>query len=224
MIEVNLHPSGDKKRRKKGGGLSGIEVGLPDFGDVEILESIRSDPWNAAFIGSLVIVPLLVLGLWLGQRSESQQLQERLDSALADSARLADLRALTDSITSRRAEIRDRVQLVRELDGNRYVWPHLMDQVAAALPSNAWIESVSRRSPLPDLSVQLEGTAGTALVITDFVRNLESSAYVEGVQIVGSQRQMEDGVSTQSFTLNVKYGAREAGSSGSRTALAGRGD
>lgn len=224
MIEVNLHPSGDRKRRKKGGG-SGIDISMPDFGDVQILDSIRSDPWNAAFIGALVIVPLLVLGLWLGQRSEEQQLQSRLDEALADSARLADLRALSDSLTEREQEIRQRIQLVRELDQNRYVWPHLMDELAAALPSSAWVRAVKQQSPLPNLQVQVLGTAGTPLVITDFVRNLERSPYLRDVQIVGTNKQMVDGVSTQAFTLNMRYQSPgRSGESGSRVTMSAGGN
>jgi Tfp pilus assembly protein PilN len=208
MIEVNLHPSGEKKRRKKGGLFSGVDLGMPDFGDIEILDSIRAEPWNAAFIASLVIVPLIVGVLWFTQRSSEQELESRLDTALADSARLADLRALSDSLTERRTEIRSRIELVRGLDQNRYVWPHLMDEVASALPSSAWLQGVTQQSPLPGLQVQVEGTAGTPLVITDFVRNLESSPYIRDVQIVGSSKEIIDGVSTQSFTLNLRYRAQ----------------
>lgn len=221
MIEVNLHPSGDKKRRKKGGALSGLSFEMPDFGDVRVLDSFRDDPWNVAMLAAFILVPLVVLFLWFNQRSEAQDLQARLDEALADSARLAELTAVNDSLSERRAEIRSRVQVVRQLDQNRYVWPHLLDEIAAALPRDAWLDAVKQQSPLPDLQVQVMGIAGTPLVVTDYVRNLERSPYIGEVQIVGTSKQVDDGVATQSFTLNVSYtrpGPQE------RTALAaGRG-
>lgn len=221
MIEVNLHPSGGKKRRKKGGGVSGIKLEMPDFGDVRLLETVRSDPWNVAMIVSFVVVPLAVLFLWLGQRSEAEELQSRLDEALADSARLAELTAVNDSLSERRAQIRSRVQVVRQLDRNRYVWPHLLDEISAALPREAWLSNIQQQSPLPDLQVQLMGVAGRPLVVTEFVRRLEQSPYVGDVQIVATNKQMTDGVSTQAFTLNVTYS--QAGDGSSRTAMSAAG-
>lgn len=223
MIEVNLHPSRKGGRGRKGGGRSGLDLSMPDLGDVQFLDRVRSDPWNAAMIGALILVPLLIVFFWLGQRSTEQQLQERLDAALADSARLADLRALSDSLTSREQEIRERIRLVRGLDDNRYVWPHLMDELSSALPARAWLESVIQQSPLPNLEVQVQGNAGSPLIITDFVRNLERAPHVGEVQIVGSNRQLIDGVSTQAFTLNVTYRSSSGSESQQTVSLSGDG-
>ena len=222
MIEVNLHPSGKKKRRKKGGVLSGLSLEMPDFGNVRFLETLRTDPWNAAMIASFILVPLVVIFLWLGQRSRDEELQARLDDALADSAQLAEQLALNDSLTRRRAEIRSRVEVVRQLDRNRYVWPHVLDEVSAALPREAWLDAVTQQTGLPNLQVQVMGIAGTPLVVTDYVRNLERSPYIGEVQIVETSKQMEDGVSTQAFTLNLTYASPSAGAAG-RTAMAAGG-
>lgn len=205
MIDVNLHPSRARKRRKRRRGLSGLSFEMPDFGNVAVLDTFRGDPWNAAMIASFIVVPVVVIFLWLQQRSEAEELQARLDGALADSARLAEQLALNDSLTRRRAQIRSRIQVVRQLDQNRYVWPHVLDEISAALPRDAWLDAVRQQSPLPDLQVQLTGIAGTPLVVTDYVRNLERSPYVGEVQIVGTSKQMEDGVATQAFTLNISY-------------------
>lgn len=223
MIEVNLHPSGGKKRRKRGGGLSDLSIDLPDMGNVRVLESFRSDPWNAAMIASFILVPLVVLAMWLTQRSEAESLQSRLDEALADSARLAELAAVNDSLTERRALIRSRVRVVRQLDQNRYVWPHLLDEISAALPRDAWLDAIQQQAPLPDLQVQVMGIAGTPLIVTDYVRNLERSPYIGDVQIVGTNKEVQDGVSTQSFTLTVSYTPPREDRQGQQTALAAGG-
>lgn len=207
MIEVNLHPSGEKKRRGKGGGLSGIEFEMPDFGGFDLAESFRSEPHRATFLVLLVVVPVVVGFLWFRQSSRAQELQSSLEEARQDSARLADLRQLSDSLTQRRKEIRDRIRLVRRLDDNRYVWPHLMDEIATALPPNAWLRGFKQQSELPDLRLQVMGTAARPLVITRFVRNLEASPFIGNVQIVGSNKQMNQGVSTQSFVLSLSYSA-----------------
>lgn len=211
MIEVNLHPSGEKKRGRKKGGLSGIDIELPSLADLSVLDTFRTEPHKATFVVLLVVVPVLAGFLWWNQRSRAQELETRLEEARQDSTRLADLRQLSDSLTSRREEIRKRIDLVRSLDENRFVWPHLMDEIAAALPSTAWLRGFKQQSELPGLQLQLMGTAARPLVITRFVRNLEQSPFIGDVQIVGSNKQVEDGVATQAFVLQLTYSAPPRG-------------
>ncbi len=204
MIEVNLHPGGGKKKRD-GGALSGLSISLPDLDEIGGLDTLRSDPWHGSFVLFLVIVPLVVGFLWYQQSERAERLDQRLESALADSARLADLRTLSDSITSRRQLIQERIALVRELDQNRFAWPHLMDEVSQALPNRAWLTSITRQSGLPDLRVRIEGAATSPLVITQFVRALEGSSFVSDVRIENSQRGDAEGMVTQDFELSVGY-------------------
>lgn len=205
MIEVNLHPSAKKKGRGGKSAFSGIDFEMPDFGGFSPVETFRSEPHRAICTVVLVVVPLAAGLLWFQQSSRAGDLETRLEEARQDSTRLADLRELSDSLTARRQEIRDRVELVRNLDDNRFVWSHLLDEVAQALPQRAWLRGLKQQGQLPDLELQIMGTAARPLVITEFVRNLEQSPFVGDVQIVGSNRQMSDGVSTQSFVLSVMY-------------------
>ena len=114
---------------------------------------------------------------------------------------------MSDSLTARREEIRGRVALVEQLDRNRFVWPHLMDEISRALPRLAWLNSLRQMSPLPDVGVQIQGIAANPLAITEFVRNLEASDYITDVRILGSQKQTLEGgqLSVQAFTLTARF-------------------
>lgn len=203
MIEVNLHPSGERKKKSRGPDLS---LSLPDLEGFGGMEALRSDPWHASFLIFLVLVPLVVGYMWYQQGNRAEKLDTRLEEALADSARLADLRALGDSIRSRQTEIRSRVDLVKELDQNRFAWPHLMDELSRALPQEAWLTQISRTSALPDLQIEVRGAGTSALIVTDFVRALERSQFFTEVRIVDSERrQSGSGVQGQAFTLQVEY-------------------
>jgi Tfp pilus assembly protein PilN len=198
MIEINLHPSGgEKKARRKR-----RSVNRPTSAR---MQSLREDPWNAALIAVLILVPLAVLSLWLMQRSRDHSLQAQLETATADSARLAELRSLSDSLTGRRQAVQKRINLVEQLDGNRFVWPHLLDEIGRAVPDLAWLTAIKRESPLPNVQVQLLGTAASPLVVTQFVHNLERSPYLTDVQIVSTQAQQVKGLTAQAFTLTVRY-------------------
>lgn len=200
MIEVNLLPESQRAAAKKRKAKS-VSPGrrLPSV-------SLGRDPWTTALIVGAVVVPLAVLGLWLTQRAEARGLEDRLAEATADSARLAELRAISDSLTDRQRMIRERVQLIERLDRNRFVWPHLMDEISRAVPQFAWLTSLQQSGSPPDVSVQIQGMAANPLTITEFVRNLQASSHIGDVRIVGSQQQeIEDGLAVQAFTLVASY-------------------
>lgn len=197
MIEVNLLPESQRKapkRRAKG-------LGRPFPG-----VSLGKDPWTTALAVAAVLVPLVVLGLWLAQRAEARGLEQRLSRATAESARLADLRAISDSLTARQEMIRERVALIERLDRNRFVWPRMMDEISRALPQFAWLTNLRQTASLPDVAVQIQGMAANPLTITEFVRNLQASPYIADVRIVGSQQEeIEEGLAVQAFTLVATY-------------------
>ena len=198
MIEVNLHPEGIKakaKRRRK-------QIGLPVRSGAG-----RRSPWVTAMIAVLITVPVLVVGLWLLNRSRESGLQEQLEVALADSARMSDLRALSDSLTERQQVIRDRVGIIRTLDEGRFIWPHVLDEVSKALPNFVWLTTLQETSPLPSLTIEIRGMAATALAVTEFVRRLETSPYLGLVRILGSQQQPDENseIEVHAFTLLVDY-------------------
>lgn len=199
MLEVNLHPD---RKRGRGGGLS--------LGDLR--ESMGSmvpsggDPWSVALAVAAVVVLGGVGGLWYYQGSQLDELETRIQSTAQDSARLADLQGMVDSLENRRAEIGDRMARVEDLDQGRYVWPHLLNELSDALPETAWLTAIERTATSPDLRISVQGMAASPLVITEYIRALDERRHVADVQMDGSQRQqLEDGGYGHSFQLTVTY-------------------
>ncbi|MEE8447569.1 MAG: PilN domain-containing protein [Gemmatimonadota bacterium] len=199
MIEINLHPAGEtakaKRRRRTGrrvttGGGRGAR-----------------NPWQTGMVAVLVVVPVAVAALWLTQRARANGLEERLQAASADSARLADLRALSDSLTERQTLIGERMDLIRTLDRDRFIWPHIMEETSRALPNFVWLTSIQELSPLPGLTVEIRGMAATPLAVTEYVRRLADSPYLGSVRILGSQLEPvpNSDVEVHAFTLIVDY-------------------
>lgn len=201
MLEVNLHP---EKRRKRGGGFDAGEL----FGSLRgMVPSVGGgDPWSVA----LAVVALVVIGgggvLWFMQGSRLGELDGRIQSMARDSARLANLQGMVDSLEARRAAIRDRMARVEDLDRGRYIWPHMLNELSRALPDAAWLTAIERTSSAPDLRVSVEGIAASPLIITQYVRGLRDQQHVADVEMGGSQRQqLQDGGYGHSFQLTVTY-------------------
>jgi len=135
MIEINLLPGA---RRKK------AAVNQPiDFKALATGMSGRfRDKW---LIGSVaaVIIGLGAAGfLYLSQQKREETLNARKDKAVADSTRYANFlkdRYKTEAI---RDTLLRQVNIIRSLDEDRYVWPHILDEISRALPQYTWLTLV----------------------------------------------------------------------------------
>jgi Tfp pilus assembly protein PilN len=130
VIEINLLPSGAARRpaaRRERAGVS-----LPG-----------ADPRVAGLAGAaLLLVVLGAFGFWR-QSARSGELTGQIEKERADSLRLARTIALMKSMESRRDTIEQKMAVIRSVDGRRYQWPHLMDEISRAVPPYTWLTRVA---------------------------------------------------------------------------------
>jgi Tfp pilus assembly protein PilN len=133
VIEINLLPSGTQRRpaapRRAGAGPS-----LPALG---------ADPRVAGMGGAAVLLALLgAYWFWTSGQSRSQ-LQAQVETEAADSVRLERTIALMKTLDTRRDTIDRKMEVIRQVDTRRYVWPHLMDEVSRATPPFMWLTKLA---------------------------------------------------------------------------------
>ncbi len=180
MIEVNLLPGGSKSsgRRPK------LSLKMPKLGGH--LPAV--DRWSLG-AGVAVIGALLGAG-WLFSSIGGgvEELEIQLEVAVLDSIRLADVLQESNLLQARADSIADRVEIIQQIDQERYVWPHLMDEIARAMPDYAWLTNLFQVTGGEELVFQIQGQAGTYFALTTFMENLEASPYINGVQLIESQQ------------------------------------
>ena len=128
MITVNLRP-GQKRKRVGNNPLTGV---LDSFRD---LSTKVKDPLLMASVGAWVVVVGFLGLVYLNTVRQLFSLEPRLEQARSENRRfkafLADKR--------RQEKIRDsllaQITVIRSVDGDRYIWPHLLDEVTKALPA-----------------------------------------------------------------------------------------
>ena len=135
MIKVNLRPGSNKKAPAR---RSSIKLGsMPSS-----LAILKDKFLVVAVVGAAVGVGGTAF-LYTTQTARAAGLEARLDQAIVDSTRYANF--LKDRYKSE--AIRDtllrQVNLIRNLDEDRYVWPHIMDEVSRALPQYTWLTSLA---------------------------------------------------------------------------------
>ena len=190
MIEVNLLPGGKKRRPAKGGGGGGGFLGkltMPSLG------SLSFDVWTMA---SVVVVAgvLGVLGyLYMGLSSRQENVQVELDEAIQDSTNYSNLIQRNATLAARRDSIAQKVDIIQEIDALRYVWPHLLDELARALPDYTWLTQVIQVSVGETVDFQVRGLAGNNRALTTFWRQLQESPFIRSVQLVQTEQILQPG-------------------------------
>jgi len=133
MIQINLLPG----KKKKAAG-AGFQLRIPDFR--ALLTQIK-DPWLIAAAAAALLCGGMVL-YYLYERARLAALDSQLVTATRERKKF------DEYITElRRAErLRDslvaEIGVIRGIDADRYVWPHVLDQISKALPPFTWLVDV----------------------------------------------------------------------------------
>jgi len=201
VIEINLLPGAKRKRSGKG-----FRFALPD---VKALTGLTKDPWLIACVVSWALVALLVTPLFLRGQSQVAALAPRLEAAQREEQRYAALVARKRQFEAIRDSLVGQIDVIKGIDKDRYVWPHILDAVARALPPYTWLDNIEARGGETDSggvpSFQITGKAVDQQAFTRFLRNLEESAFIEGVAPVstGIMRDQDRDVTT--FVITARY-------------------
>jgi Tfp pilus assembly protein PilN len=141
---------------------------------------------------AVVLVAGIVGGyLYWNTAGSRSDLEVQIEEARADSARYADLIEQNDALMARRDSIAQRVDIIQEIDGDRYVWSHILDEVGRALPEYIWLTAILQVSLGEDLQFRLDGKAGNTFALTQFMENLEGSPFIRNVDMVSTEQTVE---------------------------------
>ncbi len=179
MIRVNLLPGGSKKAKR-----SGPSIRLPDLRG----KLPKGDRW---VVGAGLAVILFLFGsgwLFFSISGDQEELEVQIEAAVRDSIRFADIVAQSSLLQARTDSIAQRVAIIQQIDQGRYVWPHLMDEVARAIPEYAWLTRLFQVADVGMPVFQIEGRAGTYFALTSLMENLEASPFITGVQLIASEQ------------------------------------
>ena len=203
MIEVNLLPGGKKRRPSKSGGGGGFlgKLSMPSLG------SLALDAYSIAAV-VVVVGVLATLGYWyMGLSSRQENVQVELADAVKDSSNYADLIQQNVSLMARRDSIALKVDIIQEIDALRYVWPHLLDEVARALPDFTWLTEILQVSGEgAAVEFQIRGLAGNNFAMTTFWEQLEESPFIRDVVLVQSEQILQTtGQMVVQFQLDCVY-------------------
>ena len=136
MIEINLLP-GARRSAKRGRGSS------VDFAATfaSVRERVK-EPWLIGAVGVTIVAVAAVALLFTTQSSTEEKVEAALQKAVQDSTRYASVLKEHDKAEAKRDTVLRSLNLIRAIDDDRFIWPHVMDEVSKALPPFTWLVSL----------------------------------------------------------------------------------
>ena len=137
MIEINLLP-GARRKSKRGGGGAKFDFGASL---ASVRERIR-EPWLIGSVAVTIVSIAVVAFLYVTQSTRETKIEDELQKAVQDSTRYASVLKEREKAEARRDTVLRSLNLIRAIDDDRFIWPHIMDEVSRALPPYTWIVSL----------------------------------------------------------------------------------
>jgi len=228
MITVNLRP--DLKRKRARSPLQSVMEGVRGLGtkvkDPLLVASVVSWVGVLAWLGYVVVGTTRELNALEPQLEQTRSEHKRFKAFLVEKRHQETIR---DSLVAQ-------IGVIRTVDGDRYVWPHLLDEVTKALPAYTWLEDMSFAAPAapapqpadaktdstaaepfvsPPVSFNVNGRTVDIQAYTRFLRQLEASPWITDVTPVSAQTVVEKERPVTAFTIRATY--RQADSAYIRT-------
>jgi Tfp pilus assembly protein PilN len=177
MIEINLLPGTEKRKKQRAGFAVKLPSGVPTV-----------DRITAFIVAAWIIAPLVAAWMFFGVRSERADLQVAVDQAAADSARYGRLIETQAALQARQDTIAQKLSIIQEIDAGRYIWPHILDEISRALPPYTWLETVRHRDAGTQTGFTIMGRTGNLAALTRFMDALEASPFLRAIELVSSEQ------------------------------------
>jgi Tfp pilus assembly protein PilN len=232
MITVNLRP--DLKRKRARSPLQGITESVRGFGakvkDPLLVVAVVAWVGALGWLGYVVINTGRQLATLEPQLEQTRAEHRRFKAFLTEKRHQEMIR---DSLVAQ-------IGVIRSVDGDRYVWSHLLDEVTRALPAYTWLTDLgadvattpgAAPAPAPapaaakadsnaapaktPVAFSIVGRTVDIQAYTRFLRQLEASPWITDVTPVSAQTVVEKERPVTAFTIRATY--READSAYIRT-------
>jgi Tfp pilus assembly protein PilN len=139
MIQINLIPGTAKKARS---GPSAPNVGAA----LANLVARVQDPFLAIAVVAVGLTSAAVGLLYTRQVAHEADLIERERVAVQDSTRYTAVIGERDKAQAQLAAISRQLKVIQTVDGSRYVWSHVLDEISEALPPYTWLTVIAQTS------------------------------------------------------------------------------
>jgi len=155
--------------------------------------------------GDIILLVVLGIGLlvaggqWYALNGQLEGLRRTEAAKRAERDDLKKYIKTADELDAKRAELKKKIDTIRQLKEQQLGPVHILDEISRALPDLVWLTKLS----LNGVTVKLSGMALDENAIANYMTRLEDSPYVTSATLLGFKKTSDDAFSfnlTCSFT------------------------
>jgi Tfp pilus assembly protein PilN len=227
MIEINLLPGGGGRKARSRGGGGGLQIDLK--GMIASITGRFTDKYLLAAVGSAAVAAVMIGMLYTRQTYRAVTLAVAEEQAVKDSTRLAIALAEKIKAEATRDSALRQINIIRSIDDDRFIWPHVMDELSRGLTPYTWLTTVSYAgnpqgtvnvtAPTPagpkgkvdttvvreQIGLRILGQTVDIQALTRFMRQLEASPFISNVTLEKSEMALDGNKEVTQFTLQALY-------------------
>ena len=208
MIKINLLPG--VKRKRSGSAKDAI------FGRLRDMGTMVKDPMLLVAAAAWILVAGFLAFGFITNAAKSRSLEPKLEQARDEHRRYKNLMTEKRKTETIRDSLLAQIAVIRDVDGDRYTWPHVLDEVAKALPAYTWLVDLSVSGTVATiadsadtaaapLQFQINGRTVDIQAYTRFLRQLEASPWIVDVTPVQAQTVVEKERAVTAFTIRATF-------------------
>lgn len=207
MIQINLLPG---VKRKRTGSFK--ETALAQMRE---LGARVKDPMLIVAVAAWVLAAGWLAFGFISNAKKMHDLEPRLEQARDEHRRYRNLMAEKRRTEAIRDSLLAQIGIIRTVDGDRYTWSHVLDEVTKAIPAYTWLTTVNALTPAaaadsadttrPALQFQIDGRTVDIQAYTRFLRQLEASPWIVDVTPLQAQTVVEKERAVTAFSIRATF-------------------
>jgi Tfp pilus assembly protein PilN len=192
-------------------GLALRALGENHLGFNLLFPTDRPDHKKTTYAGLGTVLPIMgfsaiLFGIamtHLSQESKLTSLHDKLKGIQKETDLYRDKIALVEQLGNKRADVAARIDVISDLDRNRFARVKLMQLLNNALPDLTWITAVDEAGTSRGAGINITGMTSSNLKVSQFMTNLLQNPLVKGVDLQVSEQVEIADVNVTRFTLQV---------------------
>jgi type IV pilus assembly protein PilN len=190
-----------------------------------VLSNVK-DPWLLGAIAAGIVAIGGNAALYTVNTARLSRLDTILAGVQSEKRRYDAVAAQKRQAERARDSLAAELTIIRTIDADRFVWPHLLDEITKALPQYTWVTQIQNLSSAPAATTTTGTTTGTATAdagvstdtrvsidgrtvdiqaYTTFLRQLTASPWITDVMATRATTVIEQDRPVTEFNITLRY-------------------
>ncbi|NIU87076.1 MAG: hypothetical protein GWN56_07235 [Nitrosopumilaceae archaeon] len=166
------------------------------------VEERRSVEGFGQFVFGILIIAVaiaLMVGAIIVQNNKIKDIKAETAKVNKRIKELDSIRKQVEKFKVQNKKLEQRIKVIAQLEKNRVGPLYVMDSLSTEIPERAWIGSFTTRGS----TAKISGIASSEFVISEFMRNLESSPHFRNINLSKITNKKVSGKTFKSFGLSA---------------------